>query len=233
MRTAKVKRAESLLTVSLAIALICRCTSLRTEWLSDASDDSPSLRSTTDALSTSLASGCLSRNPLAASTTSETSLEPPSCADTVSINDARSSNTSLACPPLHTDLPAMWSADTRLRTVPSPGVAKKLRLSLSYMLPLSLMHTASRPSEDACPSSSMPLQHPDTSLQMAMIPPWHVLEWRFLLIRTFRRTMNTDPTTSASTLTGRSSADTGTDSMNAYPSRNGKCIGDLRSCVVM
>ena len=64
------------------------------------------------------------------------------------------------------------------------------------------------------------------------MPSWQVLACLFLLISTFRATMNTDPATSASTLTGRSSADTGTESMKAYPSRNGKCIGDLRSWVV-
>ena len=148
------------------------------------------------------------------------------------MKDIRDLSTSGSRSLSQTALPAMCSEDARSRTLRSPGVEKKLLLSLSYMELLSLRQRASTDSAEGDPPLRTVSQQDETSEQSEAIPSWQVLACLFLFIRTLSATMNTEPTTRASTLTGRSSAETGTESMNAYPSRNGKCIGDLRSCVV-
>ena len=232
MRTAKVKRAESLRAISLACALILPRRSLRPEPPSER-EDSPSLSETTDAVSTGSASGCSERKRSAASATSDAVTFSSSCPATMSIRSESPLSTDGSLSLSQTALPAICRADARSRTVRSPGVEKKLLLRRSYMPPLSLRQRASSSADDAVPPERTDSQHVDTWAHMAFRPSWQVLACLFLLISTLSATMKTDPATRASTLTGRSSADTGTDSMNAYPSRNGKCIGDLRSWVVM
>ena len=51
-------------------------------------------------------------------------------------------------------------------------------------------------------------------------------------ISTFNPTMSTAPTNNADTRNGRSCVGTGVDIMNAYPNRNGKCVGANKSRVV-
>ena len=231
--TANVKRAESLRAVSLPTALILPRRSLRSWASPEDSESSPSLRETTDAVSALSASGCVARNPVAAAATSETPTLPSSWPATIPIRDSRSASVPGSLSLSHTALPAICNAETRSRTVRSPGVEKKLLLRRSYMLPLSPRQSESSLPGSASPSSRTERQQRATCSQTERRPSWQVLACLFLFRSTFSATMNTDPATRARILTGSSSAVTGTDSMNAYPSRNGKCIGVLRSCVVM
>ena len=104
---------------------------------------------------------------------------------------------------------------TMSRTVRSPGVVKKLALNLSYMEALTVKHPESRFWLEGLLPSRAFMQYTATSSQTDAIPVWHVLECLFRFMATLSVTINTDPTTSASMRTGRSSAETGTDSMNA------------------
>ena len=76
----------------------------------------------------------------------------------------------------------------------------------------------------------MVVHRDDTSLHIATIPSRSLLPLETWWNSTFSPTTNTDPSSRAATLRGIPSAPMGADSMNAYPSRNGKCMGELRSC---
>ena len=111
-------------------------------------------------------------------------------------------------------------------------LAKTRSLRRSYTLEFRSEHRRSRFPEDTSSPARTFSAPSSIALHMDTTALWLV---RFMLLR-FRRTLSTtvamEPTTSASMRMGSSSAVTGTDSMNAYPSMNGKCRGELRSWTV-
>ncbi len=113
------------------------------------------------------------------------------------------------------------------------GLTKNPFFRRSYTVELTPEHTLSSSAVSvASPDMTFPHSLPMAS-HIDTMALWQVLFILLRLSRTLSPTVRTEPTISARRRTGSSSGVTGMLSMNAYPSRNGKCMGDFMSCIVM
>lgn len=227
MRTAKVNLAESVLRISLARTetgtLLGASSSGRSardiarptdETADMVSGSAPGFDERSFAISASKDSGVASPEPRS------------------SIRDAIPLRTSGPSSLPHTLRPRHLTATIRSSTERSLAVTRKLDLSLSPSAAPSPLHDASNIDGSGLPPAALRRAASATNEHSEVIPERATLPKRPRLTTTFIATTSTEPTASARSLTGSWSASTGTASMNAYPSRNGKWAGDARSCIV-